>query len=411
MACGDSSRTGRLMASAHARVLHVSHTSMMSGAEHSLLALMRSLEAGRSLGLACPHGDLADAARTLGIPVHLVPGTDVSLRLHALHTPRATVELVAAGAAIARVSRRLGADVLHANSLRAGLIAGLAGLPGAPPTMVHVRDVLPSGLASRAVRRATLRTAAAVVANSRFTAERFVEGMALMGDVPVDVVDNPIDMERFDVRRADTTALRAELGLAHDAPVLALVGQITRWKGHETAIRALTAVRERHPDARLVIAGAVKFTAGATRLDNPSYLREMRELAQALGVDSAVHWLGERSDVAEVMATATVALVPSSEEPFGRTVVEALAVGTPVIATSAGGPREILEDGRLGVLLDPSRDREWAEAILAILADPAAARRIAAHGSSVVRERYNLERHARHMGELFDGLLEARSAA
>ena len=106
-------------------------------------------------------------------------------------------------------------------------------------------------------------------------------------------------------------------------------------------------MRADHPHARLLIVGEVKFAAANTRLDNRGYLAELHGLARELSLKDAVEFLGEREDAPEIMARADAILVPSIEEPFGRTVAEPMAVGTPVVATTVGGPAELWRTIRL----------------------------------------------------------------
>ena len=129
------------------RVLFVNHTSAVSGAEHSLLVLMGGMPRDAVAGLACPAGPLADLAESRGVSVHRVRGTGGSLRLHPWRTPVAVAEIASSGVALAGVAKRAGSSVLHANSLRAGLIAGTAtrfrrggicdACPGLPSRIIH----------------------------------------------------------------------------------------------------------------------------------------------------------------------------------------------------------------------------------------------------------------------------------
>ena len=81
--------------------------------------------------------------------------------------------------------------------------------------------------------------------------------------------------------------------------------------------------------------------------------RGLRELVAREGLQDRVSWLGEREDVPELIGALDVLLLPSWEEPFGRALIEAMALGVPVVATSVGGPPEIVEQGRQGYLLAP----------------------------------------------------------
>jgi L-malate glycosyltransferase len=376
------------------KVLFVNHTGIVSGAEYSLLTLIGGLSPELVAGLACPEGRLAEMARGRGIEVHLIRGTAGSLRLHPWHTPLAVAELALSGLQIARVARRTGASVVHANSLRAGLAAGVACRLRPAGIVVHIRDCLPDSTATRLIRRVVAREADHVVAISEYVAERFRIGIGGR-DVPISVIDNPVDLERFRVERREAATFPSS------DPLLVMVGQISSWKGHDIAIRALYDVRRSHPQVRLLIVGEIKFAEAATRLDNRGYLAGLHRLARELRLEEAVEFAGERDDIPQIMASADAVLVPSVEEPFGRTVAEAMAVGTPVVATTVGGPAELIDDGITGLLAPPGEPAAWSEAIRRILDDPEWARELGRRAGEVAQRRFATERHVAAMMEVY----------
>ena len=136
------------------KVLYLNHTSQISGAEHALLALLKRLPADIDPAVACAQGPLAEKVRELGIPVMTVGGTSGSLKLHPVYTPRAVADVATSALAVKRLARRFGADLVHANSIRAGVIGVLARRIGAPPVAVHLHDNLPPGLLSSVSLRA-----------------------------------------------------------------------------------------------------------------------------------------------------------------------------------------------------------------------------------------------------------------
>ena len=379
------------------RVLFVNHTGLVSGAERSLLTLIDGMPSERVAGLACPAGPLADMARERGICVHRVRGTAGSLRLHPWHTPVAVIEMMLSGAQVARAARRSSATILHANSLRAGLVAGIACRICDRGLVTHVRDCLPDSASTRLIRRLVAREADQVIAISQYVADRFRAGLSGRG-ARLRVIDNPVDLDRF---HAD---LRGSDGSGSAGPLLAVVGQISSWKGHDTAIRALHELRTDHPRARLLIVGEVKFAGAATRLDNRGYLADLQRLVRELGLEDAIEFLGERDDVPQIMAGADVILAPSIEEPFGRTVAEAMAVGTPVVATNVGGPAELIEDGVTGLLAPPGEPTAWSSAIRRIVEDPQWAREMGRRAGETARERFAVERHVAAMIEVYESV-------
>ena len=117
----------------------------------------------------------------------------------------------------------------------------------------------------------------------------------------------------------------------------------------------------------------------------------------------AVHFLGEREDVPDVMAALDLLLVPSWQEPFGRTVIEGMALGRVVLATAAGGPREILEDGVDGRLLAPREPRAWADAAARLLDDRGEMERIGA-AARASAQRFDRDRYTEAIVALYRGI-------
>lgn len=376
------------------RIVFVEHSSIESGGQHSLLELMQSLSDRHDVQLLCPEGPLAETMRARGFAVHVIPDSQLTFRLHRVDTAREVTRAFVARAAVHRHVRRLRPDIVHANSLRAGLL--VIG-PDRARVVVHCRDLLPPGLLSDAVRHAVLLGSAQTIAVSRAAAARLAGPQ--WRSRRVSVVDNPVDTQRFDPTRWPTNAARETLGVA-GSPVLGLVAQITPWKGQTRAVRVLARLRKEHPEAQLLIVGEAKFVTRSTRFDNPGYERDVRALVKDLGLDDAVHFLGERDDIERVIAALDVLLVPSTEEPFGRTVIEAMAMGVPVVATSAGGPEEILRADHDGVALDPDDTDAWAAAASMLATID---RRNDSRAYAI--ERFNPDRHAAAIISIYERVL------
>jgi len=390
------------------RVLYVNHTAIVSGGEHSLLALLGGLPADVEPLVAAPRGDLLDAVRALGVPAREIKGTAGSLRLHPLHTPRAMAEMALAAAQVRRAATRHRADVVHANSIRAGIVLALA-RPRAARRVVHVRDCLPPGPVSTATLRALAAGATTVIANSAYTAAS-VRAAAPHADLRV--IHNPVDLGRFDPARIDPVQARARLGAAGThRPLLGVVAQITPWKGQHTAIEVLRLVHERGLDAQLLLIGAAKFLASATRFDNAAYVAALHEQIAAAGLQERVSWLGQRDDVPELLRALDVLLLPSEEEPFGRALIEAMALEVPVLATRVGGPPEIVDDGVSGRLLDPHDPPAWARAVADLVEQPERARAMGLAGRARAELEFSVAHHVEGVVGLYRALLEQRRGA
>jgi L-malate glycosyltransferase len=386
------------------RVLHVDHSSAVSGGEHSLLELLTALPDSVESMVACPPGPLADQVTERGAE-WIALREDPNLRYFS--QLGIAVGLGLNASAVARLARRRGVDVVHAHSLRASLTAAAARRLGGPATVAHVRDVLPAGRLSRIVKGLVRRNVDGLLAVSEYVACAF-EGTH---HPKTKVVHNCVDLERFSPTASTRADARARLGLGERTPVAVLVGQLTPWKGQLEAIEAVASIRDEWPEITLLIVGQVTFPNSRV-YDNLGYQRTLHDSALAAGGD-AIRFLGQRSDVPELLRAADVAVVPSWEEPFGRTIIEAMAAGVPVIATSVGGPPEIIEHDRDGLLVEPRNPELWAATIAELLEDPARCARLAAAGRKRAEAQFACDRHAAQVLSFYDdvqALRQSRSA-
>jgi glycosyltransferase involved in cell wall biosynthesis len=387
------------------RVLYVNQTAAISGAERSLLDLLGALPADVDPVLACPDGPLARRARTLGVPWRRIPATDASFRLHPRHTSRALLELSAQAAAVHTVGRSMRPQLVHANTTRAAIAAVAARRLGGPPVVAHIRDWVPPGRAATMTLRFVASGAALTLANSRFAA-----GQLASGSGTVRVVHNPVDHRRFApgiVQRADA---RRRLGLDEGDEVLAVIAQLTPWKGQAEAVEMARLLRRERPRLRLLLVGSAKFTAPGTRFDNASYARRLEERVTEEGLQDTVRLLGEREDVPGIMAALDLLLLPSWREAFGRVAAEAMAVGVPVLATDVGGPAEIVRDRVDGLLLPPRAPATWAAAAAQLLDDPRRRATMGRAGVQRAREEFGLERHVGRVRQAYAEVLAAAAA-
>jgi L-malate glycosyltransferase len=386
------------------KVLFVNHTAAVSGGEVSLMRLAEGLRShgGVTVAVACPAGGrLPELVDRAGIERHTLPAFEASLRLHPIRTPMALARLAASGAALRRVARRCGADLLAANSLRAGLTGAIARRLGAPLMVVRAHEHIPLTAVGRSVRGVLIHSAGAVVAVSQDVARRLNQGLE---PEVVTFVHNSIDLDRFDPDRVTPAPIRGELGLGAQSTLIGQVAQITPWKGQDTAIRALAELRRTGIDVHLLLIGDVEFGGRSGRHDNEAFLRDLHRLVRALGVRDAVHFLGRRRDVPELLLALDLSMLPSWNEPFGLVTVESMAMGTPPLVSEVGGGPELVEDGVCGRLLPPRRAGEWARAAGELLSDSRGLARMGAKARAVAAK-FRDDVQAREMLAVYERVL------
>jgi glycosyltransferase involved in cell wall biosynthesis len=385
------------------RVLYVNQTAQVGGAEHSLLTLLCGLGNAVEPAVACPEGELAEMVREAGIEHWPIAGTQASFRLHPLHTTQGLFDMARSALAVRRLVKRLEPDLVHANTTRAALLALLARARSGPPVIAHIRDWVPEGRFSRVVLKTVARRADEIVANSAYVGGQF-DGLGTRR--PVRVVHNPVELSRFDPTSADGPAVRRELGFEPEAVVISMVATLTPWKGQDDAIAAFAMVDPAgRPPLVLVLAGSAKFAGAGTQYDNLAYERRLHAQVEEQGLVGRVRFLGERADVPDLLAASDLLLMPSWREAFGRIVIEAMAMGVPVLATDVGGPSEVVEPGVDGLLLPPRQPERWAEAIASLVDDRSLRESMGAAAAARARD-FATEAHvARFLaiyGELID---------
>jgi L-malate glycosyltransferase len=384
-------------------LLVLDHTAQISGAEVVTMEMLREQPRRFRYLWACPEGPLADEVSKLGARHVPVTGTAGSLRLHPTHTPRAVAQLLRTGVETRRLASRHGVDLIHAVSMRAGIAAAISTRLGGPPFVVWQHDVLPDKPVTRAIRALVDPACARLIAVSPHV-ERNLHQLGFR--TPTRVVFPPVRMEQFDPDRVSRNGLRDALAPG-GAPLFGMVGQISPWKGHDTAIRALAELRRSVPDARLAIAGGVTFDDPATRFDNASYLDELHALVEELGLDDAVSFAGQRSDVPELLASLDALLLPSWDEPFGTIVWEAMAMEVPVVVSSVGGPGDEVTHGRDGLVAPPHDHSAWASAMARILGDPGSAHAMGAEARDTAQRYSDPPKSLRRLAEVHAAALRA----
>ena len=359
------------------RVVFVNHVAGLGGAERSLVSLLRRLSAlGVEPFAVVPPGPLSDALRTLGIHVATLP----ACRLHRTRNPLTLAAqflwMRRLNRVVRELSARVGADLVHANSVATGVALAPRGYR-LPPMLWHCRDLSHPPR----VLRWLLPRCGAVIAISRVV-ERYLAQVApeCAGHVPV--IYNGIDPEDVPVR-AGREAVRRELGAAPDTPVLISVGQLTPWKNWDLLLAAAAELEQTLPAARWWMVG--EDTYG----DNAAYAERIRAAAPG-----NVVFTGWREDVPDLVAAAEVLVHAATAEPLGRVILEAMLLGTACVAPAAGGIPELLEAGRSGWLVQPGNAGALAQGAQALLQHPDYRTRLAAGAQARAREEFSGQRTA-----------------
>jgi len=358
------------------RIVHIEKQMKWAGQTRQGFQLAKGLhERGHRVLVVCQPGSaVAERAERAGIPVLL-------LRM-------AGAQLFPSAARLASRLRRGEYDLIHAHGARDHVLAALAAM--ACPGIVLVRTKhnltrlrggwLHGLVTDRFV--AVSRAAAEVLAASGIPARK------------VRIVYDGVDLDAFSPRRADP-ALRNALGIREDEFVVGVTGRLgSKSKGIPVLLRAMKAVVARAPETRLLLVGRFE----------PA----LREVAASLGLGDRVLFAGFRTDVADLLACMDLYVQPSLREALSSSVLEAMAMGKPVVASAVGGVPEAVVPGETGILCRPGDANDLAGAILTLAERRETLREMGLRARERAAAIFSLDRMVRETEDLYRELVGER---
>lgn len=334
--------------------------------------------------IALAGGPFVDRLRDRGLPVEVVGA--------------AGRWGVAAGALRLRSHlRRTKPALIHANGVKAALVAVLAEPVGRIPIVWMKHDFSWDGWPARVIAR----RCACVVGASATVLETFGAGIRTR------VVAPGVSLPEID-RQAARDRLSAAIGLRRDAPTVAVIGRLDPIKGQREMLEAMPAILARHPGANLLVIGGVD--------DNHlAYGEELALRAEELGIADSVRMLGHRSDALELIAGADVVAIPTvrdrtgrGREGFGLVAVEAMALGTPVVAYELGALPDTLAGS--GTLVKAGDREALAGAVSDVLGNSGSVQRMTERGIEIARGRYSVARMVEDLTGVYSDVLETGPA-
>jgi glycosyltransferase involved in cell wall biosynthesis len=355
------------------RVVHYNHTEVVSGAERILLSLLPRLgNHGFESILLSPAGQLQQEAQGLGIKV----ATCHSLQARFTSNPLKLAQYLRSFALSIRNIRRklndLDPDVVHANSVRAGLVVTMATIGLDTPIVWHVHDALPIHPFSPVIRMVAAfsrRTSSIVVSHS--TGRIFSRGpFRRIISRKTDVLHNAVELKPNLSTARERAELRSTLAVG-DRFLIGCVGQVCLRKGQIALVEIFAEVLKSNPEMVLIIVGSALFPA-----DKP-YEERLRQRIGELGIGENVRLLGRRKDVPLLLQTMDILVLPSVHDPFPMVLLESMAAVLPIVAYRVDGVPELIEDGKTGWLVPPGDRSQMARTILAAESNPDQRQRLA----------------------------------
>ena len=355
----------------------------LGGAQRHLASLVSGLDPKRfraAVYCLLEGGELADELRARGIPV-----TVLGLRrIYGLRALRGFLRLVGK-------LRAEKTSILHTYLASANIFGAAAAAAARVPCLLTTRRDLgfSDGRLIGAAQRLTNLRARRVIVVSEEVARRVRTREALQAPVLM-VIGNGVDLDRFSPRNR-RAQVRATLGLSDGARLVVALGHFTHIKGFDLLARAAVSIRSAVPEA-------VFFSAGTG--DRDSFARHVREL----DLSDCFLLSPPLSDVPPILEAADLFVLPSRSEGVPNAVLEAMAMGLPIVASRVGGVPEILRDGEEGLLVEPGEHAPLASACIDLLRSPMLARRLGQAARARAEAEFGLETIIHRYEQLYEEL-------
>jgi glycosyltransferase involved in cell wall biosynthesis len=383
------------------RVVFLDHCARLSGGELALVRLLTALQVDAHVILA-EDGPLVERLEAIGATVEILLMDESARglgrdRVRPSRLPvRSAIASVGYTFRVARRLRRLRPDLVHTNSLKAALYGGGAGRLAGIPVVWHIRDRITNdylpNFAARAVRTLASVLPRAVVTDTSGTLDALGALRA-----PHAVIPSPLGIRPSSESRAAR--------MSEGPLTIGMVGRLAPWKGQHIFLDAFAAAFADGAE-RAVIVGDALFAA-----DEAEYAAGLRARAERLGIAARVTFTGHVDDPDSWYERFDVLVHASTTpEPFGQVIVEGLSHGLAVVATSAGGPAEIITPGRDGLLV-PSGDADALADCLRLLASDLELRRRLGEAGRARSLAFGSDAAARRMLELYQRAMAPRSRA
>ncbi len=368
------------------RILYVHGIEAIGGAERDLIALLKALDRHKwEPHVVCPGtGPFREQLHAIAVPTH-------TLRLPPWRKPLAVFQRRSAIGRLGALVGQLDPALVHVNDIwwvPHTVRAIASGRFHSMPIVAHVRQEIEP----EKVGRYELDRVEAVIAISRQIEQSLITGGVSMSRVRT--LYSGID---FPKRQSphDDQGIRRLIGLPSGAVLLGTVANLFPRKGYEVMLRALPAIIHAIPMVHYVIVGS----------DGHGYADRLTRLANELTIADRVHIVGFQDPVQPFLAALDLYLHPALMEGFGIAVVEAMAMGKAVVATTTGGLPEVVAQGETGLLVPPGDAESLAEAAISLLENTFRREQMGVCGRMRVQERFSLDASVAHMEQLYGDVL------
>lgn len=363
----------------------------IGGSHISSLLLIQGLDRNRYDPLIVVHeeGPLAEYLRTQDIPFTLFP-----LPVYAGQTPKLTSitsAIVRNFPKIVNFINRKHIDIVHGNDIRINLTWGATAKLAGRRTVWHQRSLPYS---SSTLWRTLGFFSNHAIHVSNIVADAMPSGLRVLSST---IADPVAPSKVMPLRNAAKLSISRELGFDPDTTLIGFVGRLIEWKRPDIFVKAAALLIRRDIPLKLafVMVGS----------DREQMIPELKRSAASCGLETKIFFTGFRYPIEEWIGGMDLLMATSEREPFGRTLIESMMIGTPVVAARVGGHVDIVEHERTGLLVPPNDPEAFASAAHRILTDATFSAKLVEEAKTIAINRYSLGDHVLRIMAIYDSLL------
>lgn len=365
------------------KILYFITTLDIGGAEQLLLSILRGLNKREYEPMVCClyGGELAKEIKNLGIKV-------IDLKVKNKFNLMYLFKLY-------KFLKKEKFDIVHTHLFHANIIGRIMARLSKVPIVVSTQHYAfkYNGKAGVYLEKLTTKLSNRIVAVSDAAKKFYINEVGVSPD-RITLIYNGVDLDILKVTLTDKLSLREQLSLNTDF-ILGCIGSFSKFKGHIYLLKAITEVIKVHKNIKLLLVGSGLLE------------KYLMKVTKDLGISKNVIFLHRRRDIPRILTSFDICILPSLQEGLSIILLEAMAMGKPVIATAVGGNSEVIIHGKNGLLIPPSDYRAIADAIIDLIRDDNKARQLAANARLTVTERFNIKENIYKTESLYEELIDS----
>lgn len=292
---------------------------------------------------------------------------------------------------LAQFIKRSQIDLIYANTTKAAVYGVIAKIFSGKKLIWHIRDNIESNLLYKTL---------IYLSDTLITVSSFIEGQVKDRKKNTQVITGGIDCQVWDPDLIEEKTLRESLGIREDELILAQIGQITKWKNHHHFIKVAKHLSQQFTNIHFVIIG--------DDLSNreEAYHTELKELCNKLANVCSIHLLGYTENIRTIISQIDILIHPAINEPFGRVILESMAMKKPVIAYNCGGVKEIIRHDITGYLIEPNDYKTMTSMASHLIADTSLREKFGVNGRNRAVSKFKMEHYVQSIEATIDSTIQ-----